>query len=61
MSSMNFAQKSLLQAPDWTTPKIEVLRRFRAVLAAITGDVRGIFLDLKVSDEDENAQRCILH
>lgn len=49
----------LLQGPDWTTPLIDVLCRFRLGLVAVAADIREMFMQVKVPVQHRDALRFL--
>ncbi|MBM6549261.1 hypothetical protein, partial [Streptococcus dysgalactiae] len=49
----------LLQGPDWTTPLIEVLCRFRLGRIAVAADIKEMFLQVKIPTEHRDAFRLL--
>ena len=49
----------LLQGPDWTTPPIDVLCRFRVSKVALSADIREMFHQVKIPVGERDALRFL--
>ena len=49
----------IMQGPDWTTPLVEVLCRFRLGKIAVSADITEMFMQVKMPEETRNAFRLL--